>query len=242
METAYGEAYRELYQRHFWWRAREELIVATLKRLRPTGRWGPILDVGCGDGLFFPRLASFGEPEGIEPDGALVSRESRERYTIHVRPFDEFFQPGKRYGLVLLLDVLEHVPEPVRLLRSARDLLADDGVVLVTVPAFQLLWTHHDVLNQHLARYRRAELRDQIRESGLALDEIRYFSHWTFPGKVLVSLKEKFFGANTAPPRVPLKPVNGFFYRLSVLEQVVLRPFPFLPGSSLIAVAGRGAG
>ena len=61
MDPEYGLAYRELYRRHWWWRAREELIVRTLRSLRPpaAGR-GTTLDVGCGDGLLFDRLAEFG--------------------------------------------------------------------------------------------------------------------------------------------------------------------------------------
>src|SRR2546426_4518668 len=53
-------------RRHWWWRARERLILDVLRRLRPGAGWSAILDVGCGDGLFFERLAEFGPVEGVE--------------------------------------------------------------------------------------------------------------------------------------------------------------------------------
>ena len=67
MDPKYGERYRELYEKHWWWRARTELIVDALHRLRPPQGWKDILDIGCGDGLFFDRLSSFGQVEGVEP-------------------------------------------------------------------------------------------------------------------------------------------------------------------------------
>jgi len=53
VEPDYAAYYHHLYRYHWWWRAREAVIVAWLRRLVPAGGFGPILDVGCGDGLFF---------------------------------------------------------------------------------------------------------------------------------------------------------------------------------------------
>ena len=78
MDPEYGALYRELYERHWWWRAREAVILDELSRLRPAGDWGRILDVGCGDGLFFPRLSELGEVVGVEPEAALLSDRPRE--------------------------------------------------------------------------------------------------------------------------------------------------------------------
>ena len=61
MDTAYARRYGQLYARHWWWRAREAYLVAQLRRLRPPQGWRRILDVGCGDGLFFPRLRELGD-------------------------------------------------------------------------------------------------------------------------------------------------------------------------------------
>ena len=167
MHPEYALFYRELYEKHWWWRAREDLILETLERLAPGGGVeGPILDVGCGDGLFFDKLARFGSVEGIEMDPTGVSPVGRWRERIRVQPFDATFQPGKTYALVLLLDVIEHFEDPVGCLRRAVELLAPGGAILVTVPAFRALWTRHDEINRHFTRYTRRGLESVARAAG----------------------------------------------------------------------------
>src|SRR5436190_189838 len=73
VDATYAQEYRELYERHWWWRARERFILDELARLRPAAGWGAILDVGCGDALFFDALSRFGDVEGVEPDASLVT-------------------------------------------------------------------------------------------------------------------------------------------------------------------------
>ena len=74
--------------------------------MRPASRRERILDIGCGDALFFDRLAEFGEVEGVEPCLDLISPGNPHRDRIYVCPFDENFRPGKQYSLILMLDVL----------------------------------------------------------------------------------------------------------------------------------------
>ena len=131
MDPKYGDAYRELFENHWWWRSRTELIIDRLRALRAARHRENvpehILDIGCGDGLFFDRLAEFGNVEGVEPSADLVSADNPYRNQIYVCPFDENFRPGKHYSLITMLDVLEHLENPVGALRHALDLLAPDG-------------------------------------------------------------------------------------------------------------------
>ena len=166
MRNDYLERYRELYQQHWWWRAREKLILKTLRAHQPPGGWKRILDVGCGDGLLFDHLAPFGEVEGVEPSVASVSEHGPHRSQIHVCPFDENFQPGKQFGLILMLDVLEHLTDPAAALARALALLTPEGMLLVTVPAFNAAWTNHDLVNEHVTRYTRRTFRTVARQAG----------------------------------------------------------------------------
>ena len=173
MDPEYGRKYRELYERHWWWRARESVIVDTLRRHPPTGGWGRgnILDIGCGDGLFFDRLATFGESvQGVESAEALVSDDPARRDRIFIGPFDDRYQPGRTFRLIVMLDVLEHLDDPAGALRHALSLLDADGVFLATVPAFRSIWTTHDDLNEHRKQANR--YRDHGNTAGAA-DEDR---------------------------------------------------------------------
>ncbi len=240
MEAGYRQSYERLYREHWWWRAREEMIVGVLRERRPAGGWGAILDVGCGNGLFFDGLTEFGEVEGVEPWGDLVPPDSPHRARIHMAPFDESFRPEKRYGLILMLDVLEHLDEPAHALRHAIGLLASGGAVLVTVPAFRALWTNHDVLNEHRTRFTKGGFRRLASEAGLRIVEERYFFHWMFPAKVAARAFEELTGAKPEVPVVPPAWLNGFLLRVSRIEQGVFRPLPLPFGSSLL-VLGTGA-
>lgn len=240
MDPAYGARYRDLYERHWWWRAREAMVLELLGRHAPPAGFGPILDIGCGDGLFLPALGRFGNPEGLEPDAGLVTEIGRGRGTIHTVPFDERFQPPRRFGLILMLDVLEHLDDDAAALRHATGLLAPGGLLLITVPAFRLLWTAHDDYNHHRTRYTAATFDRAAARAEVEVTARRYFFHWLFPLKLMVRLKETLRPAAPTMPAVPGGLVNRLFYGVSRLEQRTWGRLPLPFGSSLLALCRGG--
>lgn len=239
MDVEYGQAYRQLYEKHWWWRSRTELIVETLRRLQPPDGWKQVLDIGCGDGLFFDRLAEFGEVEGVEPAAELVSPTNPYRRRIYQCPFDENFQPGKRYSLILMLDVLEHLQNPVAALDHMLSLLLPGGIVVLTVPAFMSLWTNHDILNQHMTRYTKRRFREIAREARFRILEEFYLYHWTCPIKLGVRAVENIFHLKPAPAKIPARWVNEALFWISRLEQKTLSAWRMPFGSSLMIVGSR---
>lgn len=238
MEPRYAAQYRRLYERHWWWRARERLVLRWIDRLGLGD--ARILDVGCGDGLLFPGLARYGQVEGIEPDEQLIGADSPWRGSIHVRSFDPSFRPGHRYHLILMLDVIEHLAEPEEALRHARSLLEPGGWLLVTVPALPSLWTAHDDFNRHLRRYRRAELRSSLERSGFEVRELRYLFLWPVAGKLLVRLAERLRPGTPTVARIPWRPINALLLALTRLDLALGSRWPLPLGSSLAALAVRG--
>jgi 2-polyprenyl-3-methyl-5-hydroxy-6-metoxy-1,4-benzoquinol methylase len=239
VDEGYGRAYRQLYERHWWWRVREELVVATLDDLLPRDGSASILDIGCGDGLLFDRLTVYGDVEGIEADARLVTRGGRWEHHIHVRELDERFEPGKRYSAILMLDVVEHISDPRRVLRRACELLAPGGWLVLTVPAFLALWTRLDDLNHHQTRYTTGTLLPLVREAGLDVVRARYFFQWLFAAKLLVRAIERLRPGSPAVPQVPRPLVNRLLQRVTRAEQAVARTLPFPFGSSLLVVARK---
>lgn len=234
MDERYIARYPELYARHWWWRARERVILDALRRAAPSGGWRRILDVGCGSGLFFDRLAAFGEVEGVDP-AAVANGPWAER--IHVAPFDETFNPGRRYSLILFLDVLEHLEDPVRSLRTAGKLLESGGLLLITVPAFPQLWTRHDDLNRHRTRYTLRTLSDTLASAGFAVTEARYFFHGLAVAKLLARAWERIVPGEPSAPEIPPYPVNRGLELGCVWETRALAPLRLPFGSSLMALA-----
>lgn len=110
-------------------------LAPRLAELFPGG--GRLLDVGCGGGMFMKAFVD-ALPDwtaaGIEP-GTVFAELAARRTGLTVLP--ELYSPG-RFGhpfqLVSLVQVLEHLPDPVRHLREVREDLADDGLLFVDVP------------------------------------------------------------------------------------------------------------
>lgn len=240
MQAEYAKQYRELHERHWWWRARERWILAVLQSYRPRTGWQTILDVGCGDGLLFDRLLEIGgSVEGIEADPTLVSADGPHRHCITVGSFDSAFQPRKRYSLILMLDVLEHLTDPVAALQHAVSLLEPNGVFLATVPAFMSLWTNHDVLNQHITRYTRRQVLELATDAGLRPRGAFYFFHWTCAGKIAIRTLEALSRRPPQAPRVPPRWINATLYAASILEQRLLGKLPIPFGSSILFMGHR---
>lgn len=238
MEIAYCQDYRELYYRHWWWRAREAAILDVLYHHSPQAGWGDILDIGCGDGLLFDKLLKLGNVEGLEPSASLITPDGPHRRLIHVRPFDKNFQPGKQYSLILMLDVLEHLSNPVDVLSHALSLLTSSGVILITVPALNILWTNQDVVSKHLTRYTKRTLRNVAEKAGMLIEDERYWFQWTVPAKLVQRAVEHIFHCKPVSPRIPPRPLNNTLYLLSRYELALAKRFSFLFGSSLY-VLGR---
>jgi SAM-dependent methyltransferase len=241
MEREYAATYRELYTHHWWWRARERVIVSTLRTLSRGRTWRTILDVGCGDGLFFDRLREFGDVEGVEPDASLVDPAGPWRSRIYVQPFDERFRPAHPYSLITMFDVLEHLPDAAGALRHASALLERGGMIVATVPAFESLWTSHDDINHHVQRFTKATLQRLLTDAGFAAASMRYFYFWTCPLKLLIRFKERALRRPSAVAHVPPAVINRALFALSVVEQETLGRLPVPFGSSLICVGRRFA-
>lgn len=240
MDPSYAQRYRDLATRHWWWRARNDSVREVASRLLGERQDAAILDIGCGDGVLFPFFSQFGDVEGIEPDAGVVSEASPWRQRIQIRPFDESFSPGRRFDLIVMLDVLEHLEDPRRALGHVRELLQDDGRVLVTVPAFQLLWTHHDELNHHFRRYTKPALSSVAQSAGLKVLESWYEFQWLFFAKLVERARERLAGPSP-PEEVPGDRLNDALYRACRAERRLTgRIMPF--GSSLLAVLARRGG
>jgi 2-polyprenyl-3-methyl-5-hydroxy-6-metoxy-1,4-benzoquinol methylase len=239
VDTEYGARYRDLYEHHWWWRARERVILDALDAHRPAGGLRTMLDVGCGDGLFFDALGAIDGVElveGVESSAALVSPAGRHRARIHITPFDARFDPGRRYSAVLMLDVLEHLPDPEAALRHALALLEPGGVFVATVPAFMAFWTRHDDLNHHSTRYTKRSFGALATAADMRVDEARYFFRWTAAGKLAARVAEALVPGAPVAPTVPPGPLNRVLYGLSRIEERLIGGLPVPFGTSLLVV------
>lgn len=243
MLAAYAKNYRRLWEDHWWWQSRRRFVLAWLERLsarRPPER---ILDVGCGDGLFFDALSKYGEPWGVECDEGLVDPAGKWAPRVKIAPFGAGYEDGRDYGLITMLDSLEHIEDDAAAARKAASLLARGGFIFLTVPALPSLWSVHDEANRHFRRYTRAALRSVLEGAGLEVETLGYYFGWPvlpmFGRKLLGGAKPKGEAAGDYAVLPPPRPLNSMLYAATALEQVLTGRGGTPIGSSLFAVARR---
>ncbi len=172
-ETGYADCFR-IEDDSFWFSHRNECIVRALKRYPFDG---PFIDIGGGNGAVSARLQSEGIDTAVIEPGEEGARNAKQRGIRHVicSTLDEAaFEPGA-FGGAGLFDVIEHVEADVDLLRGAHRILRRGGVLAVTVPAYDALWSAEDVVAGHHRRYTLSKLRDVLVGSEFEVAYSTYF-------------------------------------------------------------------
>jgi 2-polyprenyl-3-methyl-5-hydroxy-6-metoxy-1,4-benzoquinol methylase len=182
-------------ERHPWEVARAAAIIAILRR-HGSG-FDSVLDYGCGDGFTGQQVQSefrapllVGVDIHLPPASCGTFQAGPGRYELIQ---DEAMLGERRFELALLCDVIEHVEDDVGLLRSlASNRVRAGGLMLVTVPAFQALFSRHDELLRHFRRYTLGQLRASAREAGLSiLDDGYLFGSLLLP-RVTAKVADRF--------------------------------------------------
>ena len=149
----------ETEDNHWWFYGRRTVIEILLESLKLSSN-AQILELGAGTGGNLKLLQSFGEVSAMELDDQareLASRKSGLSIMPGKLPNDISFE-SNRFDVVCLFDVLEHVREDFETLEAIKSLLKPNGRVLITVPAYQWLWSQHDKSLHHFRRYTRTGL------------------------------------------------------------------------------------
>lgn len=149
-------------KRHPWEQARAAFVCRLLRRFIPEGS-GRLLDLGCGDCYLLARLAAAYpqlEPSGCDTALTPEAVSLLERRYPSCRLYAETGPEIGPFDLITMCDVVEHVADDHGFLASiAGDaMLRSGGLVLITVPAFNALFSEHDRRLRHWRRYERPRL------------------------------------------------------------------------------------
>jgi 2-polyprenyl-3-methyl-5-hydroxy-6-metoxy-1,4-benzoquinol methylase len=173
----YGSQLDEIERSHWWFAGRRAVILATLRRfVRPASR---ILDFGCGAGGLTAELARVYDVVGVDFSAPALEVARGRGLNVQLLKSSDALPSG--FDAVCAFDVIEHVDDDNAELRRLAAAVRPGGVVMVTVPAYRLLWGQMDNVAGHRRRYRLRGLERVMRAAGLTRLHASYFNMWLFP-------------------------------------------------------------
>jgi SAM-dependent methyltransferase len=233
---------------HWWFRGRRRVIASVLRRLSlPPG--AAILDAGSGTGGNLAMLSSFGRVSAMEMDAeARILANKRGIVTVEEGEFpDRIPFADTPFDLVALFDVLEHIEQDFSALTAIRDRLAPGGRLLLTVPAFESLWSMHDTMHHHKRRYSLHPLTRLIERAGYKVTFASYVNFWLFPVIAALRIFDRVSGGRligkkkeiNAELSIPPAPLNRALEAIFASESGLLRHTRLPFGVSIILLAQK---
>lgn len=185
---------------HWYYRSKAKAMARLLgKRQSAT-----VLDVGAGSGFFSRHV--------------LANSSAHDAWCVDISYDTDYdcLEAGKplhfrrsinqiNADLVLLMDVLEHVDDDVGLLTHYVNKVPRGARFLISVPAFQFLWSSHDVFLEHKRRYELTEIEDVARRAGLTVTSGMYYFGAVFPIAAAIRLLEQKTSDSNMPVESQLK-------------------------------------
>ena len=224
---------------HWWFRSKGAFVAGALRRAKVDAA-STLVDVGAGAGGVTAVLG-WRQDRLLTMDGSFELVRTGQQRHAHLGVVGLGEAVPLRDGavdVVTMLDVIEHLDDPGVSLREARRALADDGVLVITVPAHRWLWSGADELLGHVRRYDRRMLREHLEAAGYRVDTMTHVFSWLVPPvwlqRRLTADREKQLGLGVRSTMI-----DALALVLTRAERLITR-FVSLPiGTSILCVARK---
>jgi len=230
-----------LERSHWWFTGRRRLLKTLLSFLK-IRRDSTVIDVGCGVGSNLTLLKSMGfKVIGIDSEiyslsfakklsGVFLINGNLLRLPIKSNSID----------LIVATDILEHLNEDTIGIKEIHRTLAREGMVVLTVPAFEFLWGTQDVVGMHKRRYSKKEFLRKLEHEGFTILKSSYFNFILFTPILFARRMIRLLGLKIASENEINFPLINFFLKaIFSLESFILRYFPFPLGVSIFCIAQK---
>jgi SAM-dependent methyltransferase len=179
---------------HFWFVARNELIVGLTNRFFPSAK--RYLEIGCGNGAVLRALANSRRWErlvgsDLHPTGLKHARTRLPREVELVQMDARAIPAVNAFDLTGAFDIVEHVADDEAVLRGLRGATAMGGGTIIAVPQHPSLWSRADEIGHHQRRYRLGELEAKLKRNGFDILFSSSFTAVLLPLMALSRLKAR---------------------------------------------------
>lgn len=239
-----AKVYKEMIEQqdqHWWFQARREILESMIVSLNlPVN--AEILEIGCGTGGNISMLQKYGQVTAIELDEYARSYTSKSTgVQVHngALPDDIPDELNKKYDLIVMFDVLEHIEQDVDSLITLKTMIKRDGYLLLTVPAYQWMFGIHDINHHHFRRYEMDDIQTKFKTASLSLIRKSYFNSLLFPLVAMIRLLEKIKKPHkdSLGFKTPNKITNSILYHIFKFEKKLLKMVNLPMGASLMVLA-----
>jgi len=176
----------------FWFKHRNKCIETVVKKY---GEGKPFFDIGGGNGFVAKGIQLLGiETVLVEPgiSGCLNAQKRNIKTIVCSTLEDAGFLPNNLPSAGMF-DVVEHIEDDITFLKNIYAFLETNGLVYITVPAYQMLWSYEDDYAGHFRRYTIESISDKLRAVGFEMVYSTYiFSILPLPIFLTRSLPSKF--------------------------------------------------
>lgn len=241
MEQQLFTQMHELETKHWWFLARRKVIKKVLNTFMPTDKNRQVLEIGCGTGGNLDLLSHFGIVSATElDDQARQLAVAKSIATVKSGSLPNDIPYQQHFNLICLLDVLEHIEDDGAAIAKLATLLAAEGKLLITVPAYQWLWSSHDTLHHHKRRYTKKQLTQLLETHGFQILYSSYFNSLLFPlifmVRKLAAWLKKNNDSDATMPSIAINTLLGFIFGC---ERYLIPTLSLPFGVSIIAVAAQ---
>lgn len=249
MELSVYQEMARLETNHWWFVGRRKILNSALKhtlRSRRETSAPRVLEIGAGTGGNHDLLSHYGNTSFVEME-PLARDIFKKRFPdadLHdgKLPDDLPFATDQQFDLICLFDVLEYVEDDKAALAQLRSMLAPEGHLVLTVPAYQFLFGAHDRLHHHHRRYHHAALAALLTGSGFKVEKISYMNMVLLPLALVARGVDKLCKrAKSSGTDMPAPWLNKILSSLFGAEALLVPSVRLPCGLSLLIIAERQA-
>ncbi len=242
-----GYEYKKMYlfEDFYWWyKGLHKILSNQLKRYCQGRIPLNILDAGCGTGKVLGLLKTYGKVIGLDiSPNAIDFARTRDikaklfQGRVEALPFN-----NNVFDCVVVLDVLYMLENDAEAITEFSRVLKRQGILIANLPAYQWLYSSHDVGSSAKRRYSKGRIARIFSEHSFRIEKITYWNTILFPIEIVIRIINKFLPRKFYETDLKYLPrlVNSLFTAIIYLEAMLINIFSLPCGLSLFVIARKG--